>query len=71
MVGLEGHWKYNLTFFQLEESNIVEMINTEKFIENLHKEINRRNVRKNRILNTIYLVGVFIFDFMLDTGEWI
>ena len=71
MVGLEGHWKYNLTFFQLEESNIVEMINTEKFIENLHKEINRRNVRKERILNTIYLVGVFIFDFMLDTGEWI
>jgi transposase-like protein len=71
LVGLEGHWKYNLTFFQLEESNIVEMINTEKFIENLHKEINRRNVRKNRILNTIYLVGVFIFDFMLDTGEWI
>ena len=71
MVGLEGHWKYNLTFFQLEESNIVEMINTEKFIENLHKEINRRNVRKNRILNTIYLVGVFIFDFIIDTGEWI
>jgi len=71
LVGLEGHWKYNLTFFQLEESNIVEMINTEKFIENLHKEINRREVRKNRILNTIYLVGVFIFDFMLDTGEWI
>ena len=35
------------------------------------KEINRREVRKNRILNTIYLVGVFIFDFMLDTGEWI
>jgi hypothetical protein len=28
-------------------------------------------VRKNRIINTIYLVGVFIFDFMLDTGEWI
>ena len=52
-------------------SNIVEMINTEKFIENLHKEINLRRVRKNRILNTIYLVGVFIFDFMLDTGEWI
>ena len=52
-------------------SNIVEMINTEKFIENLHKEINRREVRKNRIINTIYLVGVFIFDFMLDTGEWI
>jgi transposase-like protein len=71
LVGLEGHWKYNLTFFQLEESNIVEMINTEKFIENLHKEINRRNVRKNRILNTIYLVGVFIFDFIIDTGEWI
>ena len=46
-------------------------INTEKFIENLHKEINRRRVRKNRILNTIYLIGVFIFDFMLDTGEWI
>ena len=47
------------------------MINTEKFIENLHKEINRREVRKNRIINTIYLVEVFIFDFMLDTGEWI
>ena len=58
-------------FFQLKESNIIEMINTEKFIENLHKEINRREVRKNRIINTIYLVGVFIFDFMLDTGEWI
>jgi hypothetical protein len=28
-------------------------------------------VRKNRIFNTIYLVGVFVFDFMLDTGEWI
>ena len=47
------------------------MINTEKFIETLHKEINRREVRKNRIFNTIYLIGVFIFDFMLDTGEWI
>ena len=47
------------------------MINTEKFIENLHKEINRRRVRKERILNTIYLIGVFIVDFMLDTGEWI
>ena len=47
------------------------MIDTEKFIENLHKEINRREVRKNRIFNTIYLVGVFIFDFMIDTGEWI
>ena len=58
-------------FFQLKESNIIEMINTQKFIENLHKEINRREVRKNRIINTIYLVGVFIFDFMLDTGEWI
>jgi len=52
-------------------SNIVEMINTEKFIENLHKEINRRKMRNERILNTIYLVGVFIFDFMLDNGEWI
>ena len=52
-------------------SNIVEMINTEKFIENLHKEINRRRVRKERILNTIYLVGVFIFDYMIDNGEWI
>ena len=52
-------------------SNIVEMINTQKFIENLHKEINRRVVRKNRIINTIYLVGVFIFDFIIDTGEWI
>ena len=58
-------------FFQLKESNIVEMINTQKFIENLHKEINRRRVRKERILNTIYIVGVFIFDFMIDTGEWI
>jgi len=47
------------------------MIDTEKFIENLHKEINRREVRKNRILNTIYLVGVFIIDFIIDTGEWI
>ena len=45
--------------------------NFKKFIENLHKEINRRRVRKERILNTIYLIGVFIFDFMLDTGEWI
>jgi hypothetical protein len=52
-------------------SNIVEMINTEKFIENLHKEINRRKMRNERILNTIYLVGVFILDFMLDNGEWI
>jgi hypothetical protein len=58
-------------YLLIYESNIVEMINTEKFIENLHKEINRRNVRKNRILNTIYLVGVFIFDFIIDTGEWI
>ena len=47
------------------------MIDTQKFIENLHKEINRGEVRKNRIFNTIYLVGVFIVDFMLDTGEWI
>ena len=47
------------------------MINTQKFIKNLHKEINRREVRKNRIINTIYLVGVFIFDFIIDTGEWI
>ena len=47
------------------------MMNTEIFIENLHKEINRRRVRKERILNTIYLVGVFIFDFIIDTGEWI
>ena len=47
------------------------MINTEKFIENLHKEINRRKARKNRIFNTIYLVGVFIFDFIIDTGVWI
>ena len=47
------------------------MIDIQKFIENLHKEINRREVRKNRIFNTIYLVGVFILDFMLDTGEWI
>ena len=46
-------------------------VDTEKFIKNLQKEIYRREVRKNRILNTIYLVGVFIFDFMLDTGEWI
>jgi hypothetical protein len=47
------------------------MIDTQKFIENLHKEINHREVRKNRIFNTIYLVGVFIFDFIIDTGEWI
>ncbi len=46
-------------------------INTEKFIENLHKEITRRNVCKNRILNTIYLMGVYVFDFIIDTGEWI
>jgi hypothetical protein len=46
-------------------------MNTETFIENLHKEIIRREVRKERILNTIYLVGVFIFDFIIDTGEWI
>ena len=47
------------------------MIDTEKFIINLHKEIDRRKMRKERILNTIYLVGVFIFDFIIDTGEWI
>ena len=47
------------------------MINTETFIENLHKEINRRRVRKERILNTIYLIGVFIFDYIIDNGEWI
>jgi hypothetical protein len=47
------------------------MIDTEKFIENLHKEINRKKIRNERIFNNIYLVGVFIFDFMLDTGEWI
>jgi len=47
------------------------MINTEKFIENLHKEINRRKERKQHALNTIYLVGVFIFDFIIDTGEWV
>ena len=47
------------------------MIDTQKFIVNLHKEIDRRKIRKERILNTIYLVGVFIFDFIIDTGEWI
>ena len=47
------------------------MIDTQKFIINLHKEIDRRKMRNERILNTIYLVGVFILDFMLDTGEWI
>ena len=47
------------------------MIDTQKFIENLHIEINRRKMRKERILNTIYLVGVFIIDFIIDTGEWI
>ena len=47
------------------------MIDTQKFIINLHKEIDRRKMRNERILNTIYLVGVFIFDFMIDTGEWI
>jgi len=47
------------------------MINTEKFIENLHKEINRRKMRKQHIFNTIYLMGVFVFDFIIDTGEWV
>jgi len=47
------------------------MIDTQKFIENLHIEINRRKMRNERILNTIYLVGVFILDFVIDTGEWI
>ena len=47
------------------------MIDTEKFIKNLHKEINRRKVRKERIFNTIYLMGVYVFDFIIDTGEWI
>ena len=47
------------------------MIDTQKFIINLHKEIDRRKIRNERILNTIYLVGVFIFDFMIDTGEWL
>ena len=47
------------------------MIDTQKFIKNLHKEIDRRKIRNERIFNTIYLVGVFIVDFMLDTGEWI
>ena len=47
------------------------MMNTETFIENLHKEIIRRKMRNERILNTIYLVGVFIFDFIIDTGEWV
>ena len=47
------------------------MINADKFIENLHKEINRRRERKQHALNTIYLMGVFIFDFIIDNGEWI
>ena len=47
------------------------MIDTQKFIVNLHKEIDRRKIRNERIFNTIYLVGMFIFDFMIDTGEWI
>ena len=47
------------------------MIDTQKFIVNLHKEIDRRKIRNERIFNTIYLVGVFIFDFMIDNGEWI
>ena len=47
------------------------MIDNQKFIENLHIEINRRKMRNERILNTIYLVGVFILDFVIDTGEWI
>jgi hypothetical protein len=47
------------------------MINTENFIENLHREINRKKIRNERIFNTIYLIGVFIFDFMIDNGEWI
>jgi hypothetical protein len=46
-------------------------IDTDKFIKNLHKEINRRKVRKERIFNTIYLMGVYVFDFIIDTGEWI
>jgi len=46
-------------------------LNTEKFIINLHKEINRRKERNQRILNVVYLVGVFIFDFIIDNGEWI
>ena len=47
------------------------MINTQKFIVNLHKEIDCRKICNERIRNTIYLVGVFIFDFIIDTGEWI
>ena len=47
------------------------MINTEKFIINLHKEVSRRKIRNERIFNTIYLIGVFTFDFIIDTGEWI
>ena len=47
------------------------MIDTDKFVKNLHKEIKRRKERKQRVFNTIYLVGVFIFDFIIDTGEWI
>ena len=46
-------------------------IDTDKFIKNLHKEINRRKVRKERIFNTIYLMGVYVFYFIIDTGEWI
>ena len=47
------------------------MVDTEKFIKNLHREIYRRKMRNQRIFNTIYLVGVFIFDFIIDNGEWI
>ena len=47
------------------------MIDADKFVKNLHKEIKRRKERKQRIFNTIYLVGVFIFDFIIDTGEWV
>ena len=45
------------------------MIDTEKFIINLHKEINRRKMRKQRIYNTIYLMGVFVFDFLIVSSS--
>jgi len=38
----------------------------EYIILNLHKEINRRRERKQHALNTIYLMGVFIFDFIIN-----
>ena len=35
------------------------MIDTEKFIKNLHREIYRRKMRNQRIFNTIYFTKFF------------